>query len=438
MTGAWLVVLFLISVNALYVLAEFAAVSVRRTQVRRLAEQGNRLAAMLLSVVEDRRALDTYVAACQIGITWSSLVLGAYGQATLAPRVAPLFESWGGLQQAAAHSTSAVVVLVGLTALQVVLGELVPKSAALQHPTPSALYTALPMRWSLAAYAWFIRLLNGSAWAVLRLLGMASTGHRHIHSPDEIELLIAQSRDAGLLEPDEHDRLRRALRLARRPVRQLMVPRPQMVALDLTAPADELVDRVLTAPYTRLPAYEGSIDRVVGVLHTKDFALCWLDGADAASVRASLRPPLFVPESMTADRVLARLREGRSHMAIVLDEFGGVAGLVTVEDVLGEVLGEVGDEFHAPEPAPEPMPDGRVRLPGRMPLDEAEAWLGTRWEGESETVGGLVVETLGRVPVAGERVNVRGVDVEVERVAGHAVLSVLATPLRPDGGGEDG
>jgi CBS domain containing-hemolysin-like protein len=428
----WSVIIGMILVNALYVAAEFAAVSASRSRMRALAAQGHALAAGLLPVLDDARKLDRYVAACQIGITLSSLVLGAFGQATLAASLTPLFERWGGLQEVAAQSTAALVVLVGLTTLQVVLGELVPKSLALTYPTQLALYTALPMRGSLWLLSGFIAVLNGSGIALLKLLGAPQSSHRHIHSPEEIDLLLAESRDGGLLEPDESERLHRALKLSVRPAHQLMVPRLHMVALDVRTPVAEAVRLVVACPYTRLPVYRDSLDQVAGVLNTRDLVLRYMERGGLRSLEEVLRPALFVPENITADRLLNLLRERHYHQAIVLDEFGGVAGLVTMEDVLAELLGEIGDEFKADRSSrPERLPDGRVRLPGRMRRDEAEHWIGVLWEGEADTVGGHVVQRLGHLPEPGEQVTVDGVEVEVEQVRERAVASVLARPL-PD------
>jgi putative hemolysin len=423
------IIFFLIAVNALYVAAEFAAVGARRSRIRSLAQEGNRLAKRLLPVLDDARKLDQYIAACQIGITLSSLIVGAYSQATIAVRLAPLFEQWGKLQRVAAQSTAALVVLFCLTVLQMVLGELVPKSLALQYPTQAALYTVLPMQWSLGFFSWFIVVLNGTALAILRLVRMPSTDHRHIHSPEEIELLIAESRDGGLLEPDEHRRLRRALRLGIRPAKQLMVPRPQMVAIDVETPIPEVLQQVATKPYTRLPVYRHSIDNIIGMLHTKDLVKRYLEESGIRHIETLIRPIPFIPENVTADRLLTLLRESRSHLAIVQDEFGGVAGLVTLKDVLVQVLGEVGDELQTSEPQPEHLSDGRVRLPGGLRIHEAEPWIGVSWRGETQTVSGRVIESLGHLPSVGERVTIEGVEVEVEKVRNRTILSILAKPI---------
>jgi putative hemolysin len=430
----WIVVAVLIFLTGLYVAAEFAAVSVRRSRIRQRAEQGDKRARALLPVIESAQALDHYIAASQIGITLTSLIVGAYSQATIAVELQPLFQQWGGMTPTAARSTATLVVLVVLTILAMILGELVPKSLALQFPTQTALSTVLPMRWSLTLFSGFISFLNGSGALILRLLGAKQTGHRHIHSPDEIDLLIAESRAGGLLDPDEHRRLRRALQLGIRPARHLMVPRPQITALEIGTPIPEVVRVVSESPYTRIPVYRGSIDNVVGLLHTRDLFTRYLEGRPT-TLEALLRPILIVHESITADRLLSLMRERKSHQAIVADEFGGVAGLVTLEDVLTEVMGEVPEELKHGESRPEELPDGRVRLPGWLRLDEAEPWIGAYLEGEADTLGGRVMEELGHLPESGERVVIDGVELEVEAVENHVVALVLARPRA--GGGEE-
>lgn len=425
----WLVILFLIAINALYVAAEFAAVSVRRSKIRQLADEGHRLARQLLPALQEAATLDRYVAACQIGITLSSLVLGAYGQATLAEALVPLCTRWGGLQEAAAQSTSAIVVLVGLTIVQVILGELVPKSLALQYSTQTALYTVVPMRWSITLFSWFIALLNGSGIAILNWLHVPYGGHRHIHSPEEIDLLIAESRDGGLLEEDEHHRLHEALHLTTRTAGELMVPRRYITAIDIDTPLEDVLAQVGEGPYTRVPVYRDALDNIVGIIHAKELMLRYFDADGLQSLTEVIRPAVFVPESVTADRLVAILREQRSHQAIVIDEYGGLEGLVTLEDVLTELLGEVGDEFKTDQPEPESLPDGRVRLPGLLHLDDVAEWTGVPWDGEATTVGGYVAEVLGHIPAIGERTHIDGVLVEVERMENHAVVTILVTPV---------
>lgn len=421
---AWAIIALLILFTALYVAAEFAAVSARRSRLRRLAEDGNLLAARILPVLEDPRELDRYIAASQVGITLSSLILGAYGQATLAPRIAPLFERFGPMQADTAQSTSAVFVLICLTTLAVILGELVPKSLALQNPTVTALATVLPMQWSMRAFSWSIALLNGSGVLLLKLLGVPATGHRHVHSPEEIALLIAESRDGGLLEPQEQVRLHRALRLGLRSARQLMVPRARLAVIDAELPFDEVLKIVAASPYSRLPVYRGSIDSIIGILHIKDVVTRYVQ-AGALTVTALLRPIVSVPESMPADRLLAFLRERRSHQALVVDVQGAVAGLITLEDVVAELLGGVADEFKTMQVRPIRLSDGRLRIPGSMRLEQAAPLIGDAWRGSDETVGAHLATVLGGVPEAGEEFDIDGAHVEIEAVEGDAIASVI-------------
>ncbi|HEX6201665.1 MAG TPA: hemolysin family protein [Thermoanaerobaculia bacterium] len=416
----------LIVVNALYVAAEFAAVSVRRSRLRARAAEGDRLARSALALIEPAERLDDFVAACQIGITLSSLALGAVGQAQLAPLVAPLFARWGGAGAAAAQATAATVVLLALTGLQMVLGELVPKSVALHAPTTVVRWTAPPMRLSGRLLAPFVAVLNGSGRLILRALGHRPAGHAHVHSPEELELLVAESGEGGALEHDEARRLRRALELRRRRARHVMTPRPRIVALDADAPAEELASAVLSGRYTRYPVYRGRRENLIGVLHSRDLAARLLAGRPLAPLDPWLLPVAVVPESMTSDEVMRVMRREKALQLVVVDEHGGVAGIVSASDVLREVLGEVPQDFGGAPVVPEALPDGRVRLPGRLTVDRASRWTGAAWPERAETVAGAVLDALGHVPAAGERATIGGLEVEVERVQDNAVVSVVS------------
>lgn len=338
--AVWTVLLVLILVNAFYVAAEFSAVGVRRSRVRRLAEEGHWLAKSLLHVVDSPAALDRHVGISQIGITVSSLVLGAFAQATVAVALSPHLASWFGLDAAAASSTAAVGVLLALTSAQVLLGELVPKSVALQFPTQVALATVLPMRWSLVVFRPLLALVNGSATTVLRWTGMAGAAHRHIHSPDEIEMLLVESRDGGLLEPDEQHRLHRALRLGLRTARDLMVPLDRLTMLRDDTPWPEVVRVVAASPYSRLPIYHENPNNVVGTLRVKDLLHQYvLEGEPPALARLA-RPLIRIPHTLQADRIIALLRERRVHQAVVVGDDDRTLGLITIQDVLAEFLGE--------------------------------------------------------------------------------------------------
>ncbi|HEX5473990.1 MAG TPA: hemolysin family protein [Vicinamibacterales bacterium] len=436
MLAAGGVILLLILFTALYVAAEFGAVGARRSRLRRLADDGHRLAARMLPVLENPRELDRYIAASQVGITLSSLILGAYAQAVLAPRAAPLLIGVGGLDPASAQRTAAIVLLVMLTVVAVLLGELVPKAVALQFPTRTALFTVLPMQWSLHAFAWLIALLNGSGVALLRAIGAPATGHRHVHSPEEIALLIAESRDGGLLEPQEQVRLHRALRLGLRTAGQLMVPRARLAGIDAATPFGDVLRLAASSPFSRLPVYRN--DTIVGILHTKDVVMHFVERGATGTLQMLVRPIVRVQADMPADRLLAFLRERRTHQALVVDRNGAVVGLITLEDVISELLGNVSDEFKTARLLPLRLSDGRVRLPGALTLDRARLWLEGAWPGGRETVASFIQRHLPGPPEPGEHLTVDGLPVEIESVEGTDVSFSIVTPpaqgARPAGG----
>jgi putative hemolysin len=422
------IIALLILGTALFVAAEFAAVGARRSRLRRLAEDGSTLAARVLPVIEDPRALDRYIAASQVGITLSSLILGAYAQASIAPRVAPWLERLGGLDRESALSTAAAVVLLALTTLAMIAGELIPKSLALHNSTLTALVTVVPMQWAERAFSWSISFLNGSGNLVLRLMGMRSTGHGHVHSPEEIELLIAESRDGGLLEPQEQVRLHQALRLGLRTAKQLMVPTSRLAAIDVATPIADVLRVVATSPYSRLPVYRQPGD-VIGILHTKDVVMGYVRESRLRAVTALLRPIERVHESISADHLLAHMRDRRIHQALVVGEHGRVEGMITLEDVVAELIGGVSDEFKGATARAILLPDGSVRLPGTMRLEQAAPVVGGPWRGAGDTVSSFILRSLGDPPAPGEHVTIGGVPLIIEAVDDDgAVSSALVLP----------
>jgi CBS domain containing-hemolysin-like protein len=333
----WAVIALLILANALYVAAEFGAVGVRRSRIRRLAEDGRPLARRLLPFVEDPVQLDRYVGVSQVGITLSSLVLGAFAQATLTLPFASFLSGWFALEPLTAISTSAVIVLVTLTATQLVVSELVPKAIALQYPTQTALATVVPMLASLAVFRPLIALLNGAAMLFLKWIGVSSHGHRHLHSPEEIDLLIAESRDGGLLEPDEQRRLQRALRFGQRRARDLMVPRERLTMIAADASWDEVVRTVAGSPFSRIPVFRRNDGGVIGTLRVKDLVDRYIREGPVP-LEKLMRPVTQVAPDLPADRVVNLLREKRAHQAVVVGADGRAAGLITIQDLLGELL----------------------------------------------------------------------------------------------------
>ncbi len=437
-------VLLLILINALYVAAEFAAISVRLTRVEQLAAQGRRLAVGLLPILRDAGQLDRYIAGCQIGITLSSLVLGAFGQATIGLALGSLLAEHGLLEPVSAYALSATVTLVLLTSLQVIFGELIPKSLALQYPVGTALLTYPPMRWSQRLFAPFIRLLNGSGTLILRRLGVSTeSSHRHVHAPEEIEFLIRESRQGGLLQDKESERLREAIQLAQHRVRHIMVPRGQIARLDLDAPLPELLAVIDASPYTRLVVHRGGLDEVLGYLHVKDLVVAIASGSKLDSLHELVRPLLILPSSLSIDRALSQLRDEHARIALVVNEYGDAEGLISLEDIIRELLGELSDEFKSlTGQTPTPLPDGRWRLPGRLTLEAASEWalsLGAaRFEAtHAETLAGWILEQLETVPAGALCLHTDEMALEIEQMTGAAIESVIVWIPETVGGGAD-
>ncbi len=433
---AWLLVVLTISLliffNALYVAAEFSTVSARHSRLTQLANEGNAMARFLLSIVREPKNLDSYIAACQLGITASSLVLGFYGQSRLTPVIAPYLNRFGNLSEAAAISITTTGVLLFLTALQVILGELLPKSIGIQYPERLALLTALPMRWSNALFTPFIWLFNGSGQLILRMLGLsAHPEHLHIHQPQEIMMLVEESSAGGVLDQVERRLLTNSLQLGELSVRQVMIPRNRMLAASADQECSELLGLLADSPFSRLPLYDGSVDNIIGIVHLKDL-LCLRLQTGQHDVREAMRPVPFVPETLPVDEVFAMLQRKRYHVAIVLDEYGGTAGLVSLEDLIEEIFGELQDEFDTETtPSIKFLSEDRVQLRGDFLIDELNEVLDLDLPNvDIDTIGGLVLNQLGHVPDVGERLQIDGLALVVEAMDGNGVkaVSLSASP----------
>lgn len=402
-----IVITLMVLATGFYVAAEFATVSARRTRVNQMAGGGNRLARALLPIMENTRTLDDYVAACQVGITVSSLALGAYGQNTVAVALTPLLVNLTSWSEATTHSISVTGVLIVLTTLSVVLGELFPKSVAIQYPEHVALATVIPMKWSLVVFRPLIWLFNGSSNLILKLLGVhRSQEHSQVYSPAEIELLVTESHEGGLLDDDEQQMLRNAFRLRELTARQVMVPRTRLVAAPLVSSVSDLLEKICQEGYTRIPIYRSTIDDVVGFVHLKDVFQLYVQGGQ--SLDGIVREVTYVPESLPAAEVWNILNKKHQYIAIVFDEYGGTAGLITFEDLIEEVFGEVQDEFDQDElPLLSAEKDGRIRLRADLLVSDVNEYLGLNLpEEDVDTLGGLVFSELGRLPAIGDEVTV--------------------------------
>lgn len=421
-----LVILLLIAVTAFYVAAEFAAVGSRRTRVSEMAREGSGLAKGFLPILQDRAVLDRYIAACQVGITLSSIVLGFYSQAQLTPRLSPWLGSVLGLQNVAALSLAATLVLIGLTLFHVIFGELLPKSIAVRFPEQVALTTFLPMRWSLWLLRPFISLLNGSAFAMMRALRLTgSPEHSHVHSPDELERVFSESAKGGLIDAGEREMLRNALRLESHVARQIMIPRTRMAAVALSSEPAPLLKKLANSPHTRFPVFEESIDSIKGVIHFKDLFL-FAQQHPQGNLREIIREVVLLPESMTVGDMWREMRDSGHHLAIIFDEYGGTAGMVTLEDIVEEVFGELQDEFDRETELVSEDDEGRIFLRGDVLISSVNDKLLINLPDEdTDTVGGLVLELLERSPEVGDEVTVQeDLALRVEAVRDYSVSRV--------------
>lgn len=428
-----LIVTLLIGVNALYVAGEFASVSARRPRLAQMAEEGNGLARMLLPILKDPHRLDNFIAASQVGITLSSIVLGIYGQETISPLITGQIAQWiaspetaSAVGEAAAAGGVAVGVLIFLTMLQVVFGELLPKSIAIQYPEQVALATALPMRWSAEILLKpLIILLNGSGRLLLKLFRAHPSGeHSHIHSPEEIIILVQESHKSGLLDSGERRMLRSVFRVSEISAEEIAVPRTRMVTAEVSQPLESVLHKLARSAFSRIPIYEKDIDQIIGFVHLRDLFNLYRSDPHG-SIRTILRDLAYVPASLPVSEVWNQMNEADSYLAIVLDEFGGTGGLITREDVIEELFGELQDEFDHEPALIRQVSAGRMVVRGDMPISTLNDLLETHLPHEnSYTVAGLIEDELGRIPVHGDRVELDQVTLVVDAVSGNTVTAV--------------
>lgn len=429
-----LIILLLVGLNGLFVAAEFAILGVRKTRIEQLVEAGNRAAARVRRTIVDRLAMDRYFATAQIGITVASLGLGMYGE----PVVAGIFEGplhdWFGLQGASIHTVSFVLSLSLITYLHVVLGEMIPKSLALQRSEWLALTIAWPMHVLEQLMAIPISVLNGVGLKLLGLVGLPPPDpESFLHTDQELELIIAESFAHGLVQRREQQLLENIFDFGGRRVGHLITPRTRIEAVPIDIREQELLRQVETSSHSRYPVYEGSLDKILGMLHVKDLVRQQLQG-EPFDFRGMLRPVPFVPQTLAASQLLSELLNRKSHMAIVLDEYGGTLGLVTLEDLFEEVIGDVRDEFDIGEEPPiQLLAPGHLVAQGETLLEEVEAYVPLgNVELRVQTIGGLVMSEIGSPPEVGQELRIDQATVRVEAVDGMAIrkVSIHFTPSR--------
>ncbi len=417
--------LLLVGLNGFFVAAEFALVKVRPTQLDPLAQAGSRRAKLARHQL---RHLDAYLSASQLGITMASLALGWVGEPAFSWIVAPLMRRIPGTTEALVHSVSLTAAFLCITVLHIVIGEQAPKSFAIRRPQPTALGIAMP----LYVFYWIsfpaIWLLNHAAGGVLKMIGLKSAGEEELaHSEEELRLLLSSS-EMGSQSKLKREILDNVFELSLRNARQVMVPRADVIHLSTSRPLEENLAIARQSGHTRFPLCERDLDSVIGLIHIKDL---FRNTARISDIANLARPVKFVPETTPLDRLLGRMQLERQHMVAVLDEYGGVSGIVTLENVIEEIVGEIQDEFDTDRPELAKRGEGLFTLSGSMLVVDLEDELGLELSTRNEdTIAGVVLSELGRRPRVGDRVALGRAHFEVLEVQGNRIRA-LSLELSP-------
>lgn len=418
-----LIAFLLVGLNGLFVAAEFSLVKVRKTRLAELAENGSPRAQTALDVTSQ---LDAYLSACQLGITLSSLGLGWIGEPAIAALIEPLFAKIAGWNMLYTHTISIAIAFSIISLLHIVLGELVPKSLAIQKAESTALATA----GFLKAFYWIcypvIRSLNGLANFVLRIWRIEPANEADLsHSEEELRMLVDASQKHGYLDKLEGKLLDNVFEFSDRNASEVMVPRQDMVCVFLQDTFEEIIQTIKDYGHTRYLLCDDDKDNVVGLVHMRD--ILRLQESGEKDVLLIKRDVLAVPEGMPISHLVQRMRSQHTHMAVVVDEFGGTAGLVTIEDMLEELVGEIYDEFESEQPSIQKLGENEYLINGRVLMEEVSEMLDIELEEETvTTIGGYIFSRLGRKPVKGDKISFEGVVFEVMEVIGFRITKVKA------------
>lgn len=428
-----LIVLLLLS-NGFFVASEFAMVKVRKTRIEQLVNEGNATAKVALEALKD---LDKFIAAVQLGVTISSIGLGWVGEGTLARIIEPLFAFLPGISHTiATHTVSASIAFALITFLHVVIGELVPKSIALEYTEKTALFVAKPMQLITTLFNPFIWLLNGFGNSLLNMLHIP---HSHkgslVHSTEELDMLVNQSYNGGVLNETEKEMLHNVFKFSDLTAKQVMIPRTDMICIPDDMTLDELNQLAAETQYTRYPVYSDTIDHIIGLVHVKDLYGLSIRHEERP-IKTLLRDILLVPETITMDNLVLEFKKRKGQMAIVIDEFGGTSGLITLEDVLEEIFGEVQDEFDEEEEIEikEIEPD-RFSANAMLRLDEMAEFFGIDKDSiddeDVDTIGGLVVKLLGRIAEVEDTAVLNNLTFIVKEIDGARItkLEIIRKPV---------
>lgn len=423
------VVILLVLLNGFFVASEFALVAVRKTRIDELANKGNAAAKMVQKSIQH---LDTYISATQLGITLASLALGWIGEPSIANFIEPHLSFLS--EEAAfvsAHTIAVTIAFSLITFLHIVLGELAPKTVALQTSEKTSLFIIAPLIAFTFIFKPVIWLLNGSGALVLKLFGFtAPSGNTLVHSEEEIKMLLTQSGMTGEIARDEVEMVINVFQLGDTMVKQIMVPRTDIMAFNVSTTLHDVIKRMQRNIHSRFPVYEHSIDTIIGFIHVKDIykAALKVDSRKKLSEMNIMRSIITVPETKKANEVLVEMRKKRVHLAVVNDEYGGTAGIVTLEDVLESLVGDIQDEFEKPDEPIKKQKDGSFVIDGLVPVKTVinKFKLPMRGQGYS-TIGGLVFGVLGHQPITGEKLQIGNIVFTIEKMEKKRIKTIRLT-----------
>jgi CBS domain containing-hemolysin-like protein len=411
--------LVLVGLNGFFVAAEFALVRVRESRIVQLEQEGSARAAVVRETLRD---LDSYLSVCQVGITVASLALGWVGEPAVSHLISPLFEAAGITNERIVSIIAVVLGFSAITYAHLVFGEQAPKYFSIQKAESVSLWISRPLnvfKLFLNPVVWVV---NASTNFVLRPWGIRLGEEMEAHSEEELRIMISSSTASGVLDPEERDYLNNVFDFGDRVAREVMVPRPDVEAIASDAPLPELVDAAVYGRYTRYPVYEEDLDHVLGSIHVKDLFRAARADAEDFDVRTVIRECLVVPENKRIEDILKEFQTRKLQMAIVIDEWGSVEGLITIEDIIEEIVGEIQDEFDEGEPAIEQISEDLYAVDGRIPITD----INDRFEldlphEDFDTIGGYILGFLGRPPETGDTVEAEGATMQVKSVDGPRV-----------------
>ncbi len=423
-----MIAFFLVFINGFFVVAEFSLVKIRKTRLEELTQQGDRLAILTLKMVN---SLDTYLSAVQLGITLASLALGWIGEPAIASLIKPIIFAYFPGSTWLLQTASIAISFTIITLLHVVLGELIPKSLAIQRAEKIALLVAWPLYIFHKIGYPIIVLFDRTAWAILKLMGFEPAKEAEVaHSEEELRMIVSASQRGGVLNQMESELIDNVFDFADRLAREVMVPRQDMACLFLDDSFEDNMRVVRETGHTRYPICLEDKDHIMGMVHIRDLMDIYLNNSQKKDITAVMREILVVPEGMSVAKLLQVMRRKRTHLAVVADEYGGTAGLVALEDVIEEIVGDIQDEHDVEQTDILRLPEGMFEFDGRVLLDEVAELLNIRLEEhEEDTIGGYIFGLLGRRPEVGDQVCIGDYCFEVLKVNGYRIVRVKATAL---------